>query len=94
MMAELLSMIDVCVSYGRQDRRIQILRNVSLDVAAAVIAGIASEEDLRKLAIKREFLIERGTVLRRRQMHSTIRWPAWVCKQASAEGCYGMARSP
>jgi putative ABC transport system ATP-binding protein len=39
-MTELLSMTGVCVSYGRQDRRVQVLRNVSLSVSAGEIVAI------------------------------------------------------
>jgi ABC-type lipoprotein export system ATPase subunit len=39
-MAELLSMIDVCVSYGRQDRRVEVLKHVSLSVAAGEIGAV------------------------------------------------------
>ena len=39
-MVEMLSMVDICKSYGRGDRRVQILRDVSLSVAAGEIVGI------------------------------------------------------
>jgi predicted ABC-type transport system involved in lysophospholipase L1 biosynthesis ATPase subunit len=39
-MVEMLSMVDVCKSYGRRKRRVQILREVSLSVAAGEIVGI------------------------------------------------------
>jgi ABC-type lipoprotein export system ATPase subunit len=37
---ELLSMTGVSVSYGRQDRRVQVLRNVSLSVSAGEIVAV------------------------------------------------------
>jgi ABC-type lipoprotein export system ATPase subunit len=39
-MTERLSMAGVCVSYGRHDRRVQVLRNVSLSVAAGEIVAV------------------------------------------------------
>jgi ABC-type lipoprotein export system ATPase subunit len=36
----MLSMVDVCKSYGRGDRRVQTLREISLSVAAGEIVGI------------------------------------------------------
>jgi len=36
----MLSMIDIHKTYGRGDRRVQVLSNVSLDVAAGEIVGI------------------------------------------------------
>ena len=40
MTLELLAMADVCVSYGRRDRRVEILRSVSLDIAIGEIAAV------------------------------------------------------
>jgi ABC-type branched-subunit amino acid transport system ATPase component len=44
-MVEMLSMVDVCKSYGRRKRRVQILREVSLSVAAGEIVGIVGSRN-------------------------------------------------
>jgi ABC-type transporter Mla maintaining outer membrane lipid asymmetry ATPase subunit MlaF len=38
-------MVDVCKSYGRRKRRVQILREISLSVAAGEIVGIVGSRD-------------------------------------------------
>jgi ABC-type multidrug transport system ATPase subunit len=53
MTLELFSMADVCVSYGRRDRRVEILRSVSLDIAIGEIAAVVgSEGDGRTTLLK------------------------------------------